>query len=409
MNRIVISGWYGNRNVGDEAILASMLASLKKEIEGLDVTVLSTDPIATTRIHGVKSVDQPGFGLTYLATALLRRRSFETLTAFLKADVFILGGGGFLSDWQSWSVIPRWLAQIAAAKLLRKRTMLYAVGIGPISSRIGMRLTRAIVNSFVDSITVRDKSSKECLQRAGVRKEIEVTADPAISLLPGDSARAHEIIKEDGICCVENMIGLAVMPYFHVPEYWPGMLTRYETLLNQLTMLADFIVSELGVCVVIIPMQVPEDLDFSNRILNHVKHRDRVWVVRGEYAPVEIMGIMGQMKMIIGMRLHSLILAAAMAVPVVGVVTHSKSWEFLSELDQEQYAVGLGDGANWPDNDIDIEDLKAKIREVWLHREEIALEIEERLVHLKERESENGRMLKNLIDGVHSAGEVMRD
>lgn len=137
MKKIVISGWYGNKNIGDEAILASIIEALMREIGDVKITVLSDDPVYTSKIHGVNAVYQLPFGILPLGLAILRGKFLPTIRTLRDADLFILGGGGFLSDWQSWTVILQWLGQVVLSKIFRKKVMLYAVGAGPITTKKG--------------------------------------------------------------------------------------------------------------------------------------------------------------------------------------------------------------------------------------------------------------------------------
>ena len=54
--KIVVSGYYGHGNTGDEAILAGMLAAMRSAEPGVKVAVLSGDPEATRGMHGVDAV-----------------------------------------------------------------------------------------------------------------------------------------------------------------------------------------------------------------------------------------------------------------------------------------------------------------------------------------------------------------
>ena len=51
MSRIVLSGYYGFGNAGDEAVLAAILASLRRQMPEVECGVLSVDPPATTRLR----------------------------------------------------------------------------------------------------------------------------------------------------------------------------------------------------------------------------------------------------------------------------------------------------------------------------------------------------------------------
>lgn len=64
--KIIISGYYGFRNSGDEAVLQSILNALRKQSEAAGITltpvVLSIDPEWTTAAYGVESVHRMKLG-----------------------------------------------------------------------------------------------------------------------------------------------------------------------------------------------------------------------------------------------------------------------------------------------------------------------------------------------------------
>ena len=54
--KIVVSGYYGSKNGGDEAMLSAMLEVLREGVEDLSVTVISLNPEYTKRRHNVDAV-----------------------------------------------------------------------------------------------------------------------------------------------------------------------------------------------------------------------------------------------------------------------------------------------------------------------------------------------------------------
>ena len=399
MKRVIISGWYGFRNTGDEAILASMINSIRKEINDIDITVFSFNPSYTSKIHHVKTVYQLPFGVLSVGSAILRRKLFQTVKALWETDLFILGGGGFLSDWQSWRVILQWLGQAVLAKIFRKKVMLYAVGAGPITTMRGKFLARAILNRCADVITVRDDKSKEWLQKAGVRKEMYVTADPAILLEPAKPDRISETLKEESIDDSKPLVGVAISPIFHIQKYWPNQQEKFQKFKEIWPKVIDSVTSELDANVVFIPMQTPLDRDFACDLMKNVEDKDGVKVIIGEYMPREVMGIIGRMDMIIGMRFHSLILAAGMDVPVVGIIYLHKSECFLKQIGQEKFAVDIGDGVLWKNIDIDLDKLMKNIGHVWSKRQTLKKEIMDKMEELKRKELLNIKLILALLDG----------
>jgi polysaccharide pyruvyl transferase WcaK-like protein len=86
--RVGISGSYGGLNLGDEAILQSIVAQLRRSAPApLEVTVFSRDAADTRRRHDVDR------------TVPVRTMSRdEILPEIGRLDLLILGGGGILYD-----------------------------------------------------------------------------------------------------------------------------------------------------------------------------------------------------------------------------------------------------------------------------------------------------------------------
>ena len=84
MSKIVISGYYGFNNAGDEALLTAILAALRAKEPKADITVISGNPGNTIAKHQVKS--------------LYRFAAVRLLRAIREADLVISGGGSLLQD-----------------------------------------------------------------------------------------------------------------------------------------------------------------------------------------------------------------------------------------------------------------------------------------------------------------------
>ena len=117
MYNILISGYYGFDNIGDESILRTLVTSLRERIPNCSLTVLSHDPAATREKYGVEAVER----MSPLAIARAVRR----------CDMLISGGGSLLQDVTSSKSLHYYLAIIRFAQLLGKKVLIYSQGIGP--------------------------------------------------------------------------------------------------------------------------------------------------------------------------------------------------------------------------------------------------------------------------------------
>ena len=144
MKRIVVSGYYGAKNAGDEAMLAAMLEVLGDLDPELHITVISADPADTRRRHGVEAIGSFDAGAIF--------------SAMRRADLVVSGGGSLLQNVTSGRSLYYYMAVIFLALLLGKRVMLYAQGIGPVTGVFACRAMRWLGNR-VSLITVRDEGS----------------------------------------------------------------------------------------------------------------------------------------------------------------------------------------------------------------------------------------------------------
>src|SRR5690606_13718168 len=172
--RVVISGYYGFDNMGDEMVLAGILAGLRRLDPGVRVTVLSAHPAATAREHGVDAVSR-----THLPSIL---------AALARADLLISGGGSLLQDVTGPFNIPYYVGVMELARLRGVPVMMMAQGIGPVRGRMGRALVRWAVRRAA-AVTVRDPQSARLLGDLGVPgAAVGVTADAALLLDPGAGA-----------------------------------------------------------------------------------------------------------------------------------------------------------------------------------------------------------------------------
>ena len=230
--RIIVSGYYGFGNTGDEAVLDGMLASLR--LAGVDarVTVLSADPARTIAAHpGVMSIH--------------RYKPAQVLRGLAASDLVISGGGSLMQDVSSAKSVYYYLAVIRLAQMLGRRTMVFAQGIGPLT-RSSARTWVARVLNKTSAITVRDLDSAQLLESIGVKRPVDLVADPAFLVEP-DLEAADRILASNGLAGKE-LIGVALRP-------WAGS----EDWLQEAARTIGRVCDELGARAVVIPMQPDQD------------------------------------------------------------------------------------------------------------------------------------------------------
>lgn len=173
-NNILISGYYGFDNFGDEAILGVLTNKLNEM--GHDVTVLSKNPTKTASLYKVKSIFS--FDLT------------NVFNKIAKSDVLISGGGSLLQDVTSIKSLLYYLFIINVALFLRKKVIIFAQGIGPINSKLGRLLTKIALKQC-SLVTVRDEKSLFLVRGWGVNASL--VCDPLFDLQLPNSFHSNKV------------------------------------------------------------------------------------------------------------------------------------------------------------------------------------------------------------------------
>jgi polysaccharide pyruvyl transferase CsaB len=161
MAKICISGYYGFKNFGDEAILSVLV----EHFRGNDITVFSSDPEFTSKTYNVGSTKN--FDIKYV------------IKSIKDCDVLISGGGSLLQDVTSLKSLVYYSLIISLAVLFNKKVIIFAQGIGPINNKIAKILVPNLLK-FCSLVTVRDEKSLKYLEQYGVSANL--VCDPIYSL-----------------------------------------------------------------------------------------------------------------------------------------------------------------------------------------------------------------------------------
>ena len=304
--QVVMSGYYGFENAGDDAILDSIQQAIREASDQVAVTVLSKDPALTHKQYGL--------------AAIPRFRVLRVFAALCRCDALLSGGGSLLQDTTSTRSLLYYLSVIRCASLLGKPVMLYANGIGPVRKPANRRRVKRVVERAA-LVTLRDHSSLRELREMGVRRpDVVVTADPVFHLEAVDRTRSLELLAGAGLREGTPFAAVSVRD-------WTGSETFYP----KLAALCDHLHETYGLEILFLLMQPSRDREATARVREQMAAPS--YVLDRPCTPRELMGALGQARLCLAMRLHTLIFAARMAVPALGLVYDPKVASYLRELD----------------------------------------------------------------------------
>ncbi|MEC4815133.1 MAG: polysaccharide pyruvyl transferase CsaB [Scytonema sp. PMC 1069.18] len=268
--RVLLSGYYGKGNGGDEALLATLLQMLPPQVTPV---VLSGNPKESSDRYGVEAHE---------------RMTFSTvIKAMRSCDAFIWGGGSLIQDSTS-AISPLYYGGLMTlAQKMGLKTIAWAQGIGPLKRPVTRWLARQTFGGCTQ-LSVRDRISAQLL------------ADWQIPF----------ILAPDPVWALEAkpVPGLWNLPAPRVAVTLRTHPQLTETRLANLTRaLVDF-QKATQTFILLLPFQKSEDLAIAQTIQLQLKDVSQIMCLE---EPQLLKGVYRGVEMVIGMRLHSLIMAAA--------------------------------------------------------------------------------------------------
>ena len=327
--KIGIVGNYGNDNNGDEAILLSIIRQLQKAfgVETQNITVFSNNPKQTAERYNVQSAPLYIRGKN---AAFTFAKTFRTNTSVVKKlDFLVIGGGGILMDLYKREA-PLYGSYAMMAHSNNVPYVVYGCGAGPLTSSLGQFFIRYMCK-HAKNVSVRDPKSEALLKKIGVQKDIFIIGDPAFSLEAERKGYSNRPLK----------IGVTAVPYYNA-SYWPsGDEEKYNNYIKGMAKNLDKIIDKYGVQIQFYATKYPQDADVTKDIQKLMKNPQNTNVLEENLPPQRILEVSSELDVVIGTRLHSLILATDTQTPLIGVSYHTKVNDFMQMAGLGEYSIDI--------------------------------------------------------------------
>ena len=288
----VLCGYYGKGNGGDEALLVSMLEMLPPGVKPL---VLSANPRQTSKSYGVKSYD--------------RMNSGAVVRALKESQVLILGGGSLIQDATSLRNSIYYGGLMGLARQFGLKTIAIAQGIGPVDKSLTRWIAKRAFSGCA-ALSVRDPASAALLAEWGIN--CVMAPDPVWSM------SATPVPEIANIPSPKIAVTLRSHP----------QLTneRLDTLTQALV---DF-QAATGSHILLVPFQPTTDVDIAEQIRSELTDNSQVVTLSD---PKQLKGLFQGVDLAIGMRYHSLIMAAAEGCKCWAISYDPKVTKLMTEID----------------------------------------------------------------------------
>ncbi|MBU1019453.1 MAG: polysaccharide pyruvyl transferase family protein [Patescibacteria group bacterium] len=294
--KIVICGNYGATNLGDDAILEGILKLVGRHNPNAQVSVIGRD---IPRLPlGIRSLLRGGYS--------------QTLQKIKQCDLFILGGGGLFVDTKFRAPLI-WGLHAFTAHHYGKPIYLFSNSLGPLKTPLGKWITKKVLK-WCKIVSFRDTASIKLAQKLLPDKKYKFVPDPAFALKPQKSMGEGKIIisLRDWTKKVNN-----------ATEEIPQIINKI-TANNRLEVL-------------LVPFQVEGEEDIS--LLNNICEQCRSSLYEKQLSPQTALNLFSGSKLVVGMRLHSLIFGAITGTPIIGINYSPKVKNFMSDLGLAEYVL----------------------------------------------------------------------
>jgi polysaccharide pyruvyl transferase CsaB len=360
--RFLLSGYYGFGNLGDEALLQVIVEQLRVRWPGCAIDVLSGDPDGTARTSGVEATPRMDLG--------------RVRGAIDRADVVLSGGGGLLQNATSLRSLLYYSGVIRSGLAAGKPTLVFAQSVGPLDF-----WGRAVVRNFCKGLTaatVRDERSRALLGSLLPGVPAERTADPVFLFEPGGEPldlAAEGLAGDDAPLVVVSV------------RKWQGADATARTMASAV----DRLSGRHGARVAFLPLGGPSDAEVSTTIIRRCASTP---VLLPDYPLNQAAQVIGRASLVIGMRLHALIIAARLGVPFLALPYDPKVTALLEDLRYPARPLFVpGEPAPPPS------EVAARIDDAWERRGALAAHLRSVQPEIERLAARNFEVLNDVVTG----------
>ena len=359
--RITLLGNNSGRNLGDMAIMSSIMESLTKRMPNAEFYVPTIKPEWVRKHYGerydVKAVNVMPWTLS------LRLLGLPTLVCLAKSDVALICDGIIFGKKlfnPAFNYLITLVFLVPLARLLGCKMVCYSTGIGPFQSTISRLFAKWTINGC-DLVMMRERDSEKLTKDIGVTQPVELTGDAAFINPVSDDKVAVSIMREIGLDPDKPTMAINATAYL---DTWLNPSERLSDPKGLLKTIAEGVKqAQSQVTDKFQPLIVcthPMDEATCRELASMC---DGKVLTNSTYLSHDIQAVIRRCGILVGMRFHSIVLASSVETPVVGLIYAPKVRGYLKLLKCEEFSLELAS--------LTPQYLGQKLAEAWNARREL--------------------------------------
>ena len=268
--------------------------------------------------------------------------------------------------------------------LLKKPIVFFSQSIGPFK-RWTMPLTKFCLNK-ANLIIVREEITKNYLEEIGIESPIYLTADCAFVLEPAPYESVKNILSKENITIKRPLIGISANAMLDDEK------NNYASSMAQVI---DYTTEKMNAQVVFVPHVVGingrgDDRVIGEKIYKLARNKENIKLIKGDYSPEELKGIIRLCDIFFGGRMHANIAALSSCVPTIATAWSHKYYGIMRTVGQEKYVCDF--------KTMTFEELKSKVDDLWENKEKIQEELKVKVEDQKELAWYSGKLVRDLLN-----------
>lgn len=415
-NLLIIQNY--NANKGDSSVIHTMLKTISKADNALNIRVTSYNPELARDEYGIDSeewiinfrnikLSKSKFSKIYyflkefiwIVYSLIWMVFFKvdlkmplpkfkrkTIELYMKSDVIVLPGGHFFTNLNAFPVNFSHLYGLLYAKWMGKKTMIYSQTVGPFFGKfsyVTQKMTNFII-SKTDIVTLREEDSKKYCKNCN---NVYITAETVFSL----AIDTHISDKIEQLQQLKNKNKILVGVTIH-HIYYKHFFTKKEYI-ELMSNIFDEIVSKYNCNILIIPMEANYhsggDRPIAKEMKQISKGKNSIFILEGDLDPITTSSVISNTDIFIGTKTHSVVYGLKSLVPTVSISYQQKSTEFMKMFGVENNAIAL--------EGLTKSSFMNIFSEVFYHRKKYKDREKEHYKIVKEKSLENNKFLLSLF------------
>lgn len=311
----------------------------------------------------------------------------RSISKYAESDLIVdLSGDSFSDDRKLGFSLYNCLA-ILPIIIFNKPFILYSQSIGPF--RWYSRPVVRFCLGKAKGIILREKVSVNylnALKLVGVFTSLK--PDCAFALRPASSERVHNILVSEKIDYQDNKLlaGISISG---------NMEKANKHYLKLMAEMIDWMIDNFDVQVLLIShvfarswFRAIDDRETAENIFSNIRNKSRVKIIKNEYTPYELKGIIGCTDIFIGSRMHANIAALSMGVPTITLGYTHKYQGIMASFGLEAFAI---------EHNVSLEQFKNTVNQLWNKRQQIREMLKEKSAVANESALKSIEEIKEII------------